>query len=210
MSNPRRLISGLQSVMSEDLSVWQTFLLVLWLICVCVNKVTGYAAALLERWLCESLNVEGDPSQRRPAEQASQVEFLPSGSSDVPEETREVAGSLIPSLPDAVIEERVWPVLMRDPSVTQLLLVRSVSKAWRQLVEASLEWKVLSFVRLDSPRYRCYILQHRLRFLSVNQRLGFELGHFRVLVGESMQEIETRVRVPNFRARGFPSYVSFH
>lgn len=135
--------------------------------------------------------------------------FSPDGGLGVPVGAAdERLGSLIPSLPDAVVEERVWPVLVRNPSVTQLFQLRQINSAWNRLVGTSLEWRALVFVLLDSPGYQQYVYRNRFRFLSVSQRLGLEIAHFRQVVEENMEEVENRIWFDGFKLDRLPSYVS--
>ncbi|KAG0561210.1 hypothetical protein KC19_9G045600 [Ceratodon purpureus] len=212
MSIPRqRFVGNLHSLVSNELTVLQALLLVLWLICVSVHKLSGAAAELLERWFLSSFEGETS-SQGEPADLVTRAEPSSLLSAEVrdgsPQGVAEPIGSLIPSLPDTIVREQVWPKLVSNPSVTQLLQFRHINSSWSQFVGATLEWRALIFVMLDFPGYLQQVRQHGLIFLSATQRLGLEIAHYKLLVSESMEEIESRIEFAGFQTRRLPSYVS--
>ncbi|KAG0585598.1 hypothetical protein KC19_2G024100 [Ceratodon purpureus] len=194
MSIPRqRFVGNLHSLMSNDLSIWQA-LLVVWLISVSIHKFSGAAVEILEQWFLNSFEEESS-SQGEPAGLVAQTEAPSPLSDEVGEDSPGAAdkplGSLIPSLPDAVVREQVWPVLVSNPSVTQLLHFWHINSSWSRFVGSTLEWKTLIFVMLDFPEYLQHVRQQGLIFLSATLRLGLEIAHYRLLVRESMEEGDT-------------------
>ncbi|KAL3678375.1 hypothetical protein R1sor_021331 [Riccia sorocarpa] len=55
---------------------------------------------------------------------------------------------LLPPLPDALVEDVIWSRLVRDPEA--LWSLRSVSRAWRELVDASIDWSALEMIRVTA------------------------------------------------------------
>lgn len=116
--------------------------------------------------------------------------------------------SLIPPLPDVIIKQIIWPMLMSQPSVQLLLLLRRVSRPWNQFVLTTLEWNSWTFIRLDALGYSRYAVVNRLIYCPFSQRFGFELAHYRSLVSENMEELASRLRYANFGRGTIPFYVS--
>lgn len=116
-------------------------------------------------------------------------------------------GTLISGLPDEVVKDKLWLILCRSPSVNLLLGLRSLSISWRNFVGDTLEWKVLNFLQLDAHGYNSFVLHHRTVWLTPNQRLLYELAHFRIVVSENMERIEDRIRYTRTRAKSVPVYV---
>ena len=111
-----------------DVSLWQTFLFSLWVFNVLVQKFAE--AVYLPLWLwfldsltCVEVGTGGDTSNNddglhSPIEEVDDEHFSDELNSS----------SLIPALPDQIVRERVWPLLMRSPSASQLFRLRCISK----------------------------------------------------------------------------------
>lgn len=207
MSIPnRRILGSLRSIVADDLSLWQVILLVLWLVSELIHKCSGVAAELFVRWLHSSVEEEFS-LQGELADVVAQPEtpFSEDEGRVSPEGASKTAGSLIPLLPDEIVSEHVWPMLVRNPTVTQLLHLWHVNSSWSRFVGASLEWRALVSIVLLNTGYRPYVLRQRLRSLSTTQRLGLEIDLFKLLVKESEEEVGSRIKFASVDVSCVPS-----
>lgn len=137
---------------AQDLTLWETFLFFLWLSVLLLHRLSCAALELFEEWLLGSL-VEGgvDPP----------VDSFDGGggytaSADISRNDASVVesgiwfgpgDSLIPSLPDALVQRHVWPLLMSPLLVALLLHLWCVSPFWRRFLDTTLEWNALRFLQ---------------------------------------------------------------
>lgn len=189
----------------KNLSLWQTFLFLLWLSIFLLHKSTGSVLEYLESCFFDSLADDApDSPESHPGDGNA-------GSSTVGER-REVpeagSSSLIPSLPDEIVQRHVWPRLVEPPSVQLLLHLRHLSLSWHRFLNTTLEWSTLMFLRLDWPGYlRCATLSREI-IASMTDRYRDELTNYRILIAEDMVEVESRVRYTRLRERSMPFYVT--
>lgn len=210
MSTPdERSVEDLFAAFVDDLSVWQVFLLGLWIFSHLLHKLAGTSKEFLKRCFLDTSR-ESQPSGRVETFGCESGAGPSSAlcSSDTSDGASRSRGVLIPSLPDDIVRDRVWPALVSSPSVSLLLNLRHLNTSWSRFVGGTLEWKALTFLWLDSPGYYSYILRHKIIGQTPNERLGFELANFRFLVCESMDEIESRVRCSRRQTGFLPFYVS--
>lgn len=129
-SDQEELQTFVRSVI-EDFTLWESVWFCLWTCSLFACKLARYAAGVLERWFLDSFFEEDQQS----------VEVLADG--PVGDSTGDVSISselespikpLIPLLPDEIVREQVWPILMNQLSVPLLLLLRHVSKSWNSFI----------------------------------------------------------------------------
>lgn len=123
MSIPHReLIEILQFIVSDhdELSVWQTFILGLWIFCLLLQKLIGTAAGLLEQYFLDSVvTSESSSSGRscgRDVRSETSVDVGLDGDSfaDLGEPTGR-SGGLKPLLPNVVVRERILAAISEYP-----------------------------------------------------------------------------------------------
>lgn len=99
------------------------------------------------------------------------------------------SGSLIPFLPDEIIEGQVWHLLANPPSVPLLMNLRHLNASWRRFVGDTVEWKVLSMLWSPEQGYKGYILRNWVKGVTPDRRLSWELACYRVIETENRKEI---------------------
>ena len=188
------------------LSFQQTFLLCLWVISLLVHKLVDAASALLWRWFVESLIAHFSSPSDLPSVDGGCVYFLTGGSEDWENtDSRSPLGTLIPTLPDGLVEERVWPMLAQYPELLPRLCC--VNRRWRSFVGDTLEWGALTFIVHDTPQLHDPAPGDSGG--SISARLWeSEVANYRFLLSEDLEEIEARVRYSGFVVRAVPFYVS--
>lgn len=138
---------------ARDLSLCQTFLLLLWLLALLLQKFAGAALGLLEGWFFDSLANDGTGSSTNPSSDddrfGATVDDDQAGaplieSSDFTNHS----GSLIPSLPDVIVQKYVWPRLVDPPLLPLLCQLRNVNLSWRRFLSTTVEWSTLMFLHL--------------------------------------------------------------
>lgn len=214
MAVPRRhFVRNFYESVARDLSLWQISLLLLWLLALLLQRVSGAALSLLEEWLFDSLVDDVAESSVSPDGDDDCVD-TPLDDDQVGVPTAESctltdsSSSLIPSLPNIIVQEHVWPHLVNPPLVPFLLQLRSVNLSWRHFMDTTVEWSTLKFLQLDRPgSYKSTVLS-REAVISMTERYQDELANFRVLVAESMEDIEYRVRYARLGERRLPFYVT--
>jgi hypothetical protein len=163
MSTPvRNSMEDLCAMVVNDLSIWQTLLLGLWIFCHLLHKLAGSSAEFLRQAFLDTLGTNGSPHGEGTHDcevGAGLSSFDDSGGVPVadPGESSGSGGSLIPSLSDELVRERIWPALVTPPSISMLLGLRHLSTSWNHFVGNTLEWNALSFMWLDSTGYYSYI-----------------------------------------------------
>lgn len=192
------------------LSLWQTFLFSLWVLSLLLQKLADAASLPLWQWFVESLVSDESGSFGRSSAGDDCSRSFSNG--DVDGELADdelICCDLIPSLPDQVVKEKVWPILVRSPSALKLLRLRHVSKQWNCFVGTTLKWNALNFILLDSSGCWKTTAHGGLDSFVPTQRLRFEMANYQFLLSEDMREIEARVRFSRFRlVRAVPFYVS--
>lgn len=117
----------------EELDLWQSFLLSLWVFALFLRKFVDAASELLERWFLDSLTENESrssgvsPGRDRdfdaPVDAVSVEVPSLSGSGDA----LGVDNALIPSLPDSVVRDAIWPLLVNPPTISLLQRLSQVS-----------------------------------------------------------------------------------
>lgn len=201
MSDPgRQSIEDLR-VFITSLSLRQTFVFSLWVLSVLLEKVADTASSPLWQWFVSTLvgdepGSSGDSPVGGDCAHSSSDDDIEGSSGDCGP-----VGSLIPSLPDQVVREGIWPILANSPSVLQFLQLRRVSRRWNSFISTTPEWNAVNFVELDSSgRWRATS--------DGEQRLRSEIVNYRILLSEDMREVEARVRFSRLRLGTIPFYVS--
>ena len=191
--------------MSREFSLWQIVSLFLWLLALLVHKVSGAALEFLEGWYLSSFPEEEAVPSEHPEDDAP----VHSGGSEASSSSPGCrSAELIPSLPNALVQDHVWPLLTDCPSVTLLIFLRSVSSSWRQFLETSVEWNALRFLYMDTPGYIRVASTSGQATETVADRLLRELNNYRYLLAESMEEMKDRLRYIRLRREGYPIYVA--
>lgn len=206
-------MEDLCAIVVDDLSIWQTLLLGLWIFCHLLHRLAGSSTEFLRHAFLDTLGANGNPREEgthgcEVRVGSSSFDDSGAGPATDPGETSGSEGSLIPSLLDELVRERIWPVLVNPLSILTLLDLRHLSTSWNRFVGGTLEWNALTFMWLDWTGYYRYILQHGMVRQSPIQRLWFELANFRYLIAQGIDEIESRVRFSRMKARSMPFYVS--
>ncbi|KAG0555848.1 hypothetical protein KC19_11G008200, partial [Ceratodon purpureus] len=202
------LVTAFCAHVEQDLSLWQTFLLFLWTLSVLVRKFARETTGYFRSWFLESLGDRNHGEREEQGQERNPVLESATADVDVDESTSSVNGTLIQRLPDALVRDQLWLVLMRCPSVPLLQQLRLVSKSWNRFVLTTVEWNTWVFMRIDSPGYCRYLTSHGLEYQPFSLRYEIEVAAFRFLLMEDMSEIAQRVRYLNCRARGLPYCVS--
>lgn len=209
-----RSVGELEAFVNEDLGLWQSFLLSLWVFALFLRKFANAAVELLGRWFLESLTEdepltsEGSSGRGDDSDAPVDAALVACSSSSSSGRDLSVRGALIPALPDSVVRDEVWPMLMSSPTVSLLLPLRQVNLSWNRFISSTIEWSALTFILLDAPGYLNYAMQNRLLLLSRDQRLRLESLNFRVLASEDMNEIESKVAFARRQIGSLPFYIS--
>lgn len=207
----RRDARNLCEFIAHDLSLWQAFLLLLWLSVFVVHQLSSAVLGFLEQWFLDAF-VEDEAASSEQAVGEGECSDVPvdecrgeSSAVSLHGQTNSGEG-LLPHLPDSLVRSHVWPVLVSHPSVSLVQLLRGVNSSWRRLLDTSVEWNTLRFLHLDSPGYVQYTTSNGQTIISSTERFLRELANFRVLMTEDMEELEYRVRYTSYRT--LPIYVS--
>lgn len=191
MSIPQGLSIEALNAFVVDMSIWQTFLFSLWVLNVLVQKFA--AAVYLPLWLwfldsltCAEVETGGESSVDNDSLHSSIEEVEEEHAGDDLD-----SSNLIPALPDQVVRERVWPVLMRSPSATQLFRLRCVSRHWSRFVDTTLEWNALGFIMLDMTISGKIVTRSDLGRLAASQLSRLEATSCPFLLSEDMSKIVT-------------------
>ena len=103
----------------DDLSVWQVFLLGLWIFCHLLHRLAGASKEFLRRCFLDT-SKEGRSSGQveTPGCEVRAESFSASCSNDTLELDRSLIsrGVLIPSLWDGIVRDRIWPDLEMSDS----------------------------------------------------------------------------------------------
>lgn len=200
----RRSVRDLCGFVSQDLLLWQGFLLFLWLSVLLVHRLSGASLEFLEEWFLSSFpENEPVPAGRSASDDGYFGDPVDSRGSSISVPVDDV-GDLIPPLPDTLVQNHVWPLLADCPSVTLLVFLRSVNSSWCRFLETSVEWNALRFLHLDTPGFLECATTDGLPTITVAEQLLRELANYRVLLREDMEEIENRVRYLDMREKRLP------
>lgn len=97
---------------------------------------------------------------------------------------------LLPGLPDSILRDHMWSRLMQKNPIAMLQRLRRVNRAWKQMVESTVEWTALEFTRLDTPGYHRYAADQtrkwwvRFRKRDRRERFASEMRHIQSVLEE--------------------------
>jgi uncharacterized protein YlaN (UPF0358 family) len=213
-------IQELNEHLSERLSVWGSFLLVLWSFCIlCGNvakRVSVWAGLQFLQAVKQTRASECESEQRSPTQgecelgctgESEQTEcgstttytdepvvyFLSVDSEAGESLTQEKPeGLLMPGLPNDVVATHIWSKLFVNPNPSLLFRLRRVSRHWYDFVGGTLEWSALCFVRVDTPGYRAQLQRTQQQRLPLSERLRQEIAAFRFLMSENLVRFERK------------------
>lgn len=188
----------------SGLSLEQTLVFCGWVLSLLVQKIAGVVSSLLWRWFVESVS-----SELQASASVSEEELWHLVHGDEAGESRgsiaKVEGGLIPTLPGAIVEERIWPLWAESPLL--LLRLRTVNQSWKTFIETSLEWHALNLVFYDFPGLRKYASGGR-SLIAMTRRLKIEVTNFREFLMEDIEKVETELRRSRVRSGAVSPYVS--
>lgn len=89
--------------------------------------------------------------------------------------------TLLPSLSDELVFSQIWPRFHQIVNISLLWRLRQVSRAWREGVGTTLEWVALDMVRVDTPGYVRYLVEHHEHLPPLRDRVKSELESIKLL-----------------------------
>lgn len=98
----------------------------------------------------------------------------------------------VPGLSNKVVCALVWPKLAAYESPFTFFRLRLISQAWRHLVDSSLDWQVVVFLKLDKEGY-LYYCRHVVNEmpLSIVPHYRMELRRYCIMLDEDISNFET-------------------
>ena len=67
-----------------------------------------------------------------------------------------------------------------------------MSKSWRELINSSIEWVALEFIRRDASGYHACSARHYCCILSRYERLLAEIRHLQIMLDEPLRPVCNR------------------
>lgn len=108
---------------------------------------------------------------------------------------------LLPKLPDDIVQEHIWRMLMSPPSRELLRDLRLVNGSWYRFVGTTIENNAWMFTVRDASGWYRYEALHRLGYVSFMTRFENAVAAYRFLVAEDMEEVAVRVRRERLEGR---------
>lgn len=100
--------------------------------------------------------------------------------------------TLLPPLSDELVFLHIWPRLQQRVNISLLWRLRRVSRAWKKGVGATREWAALEMVRIDSPGFVQYLVDHCERRPSLRNRVESELESINFLLSECLEDFSVQ------------------
>ena len=197
------MVGSLNLKQTEQLLVWESFLMFLWSFCILARKPLDIILA----WITKFVQQTVTDKRTTKSESRDLPGVVTTVSSESVDETSPSSIGLndleflLPPLPNDVMSRDVWHQLMVTTNPTLVFRFGWINHRWRDFVRSTFEWQVLQFMQLDKIGFRASIHALGLRQRPLSDWFRATMANLCVLLTENLT---------SFRPgrRSIPSYVS--